>query len=206
MVQSEPWIARDRVMINSLKTIGIEKGKTFNPNEKTKQLLQAALNNARQWLAHGYETNYPPFYTGKHWFLPYDADLSEAMNAAYANPNIYPIDARGILYYCAYSSVKHPGAGQFYLFSSRDNEGHELEGTKTYKLKVPANVPVHQYWSVTAYDFETHALIRDVSIPDRSSLAADLKKNSDGSVDIYFGSKAPEGKESNWVSTKAGGI
>jgi hypothetical protein len=28
-----------------------------------------------------------------------------------------------------------------------------------------------------------------------------VKKNSDGSVDIYFGLKAPEGKESNWIST-----
>ena len=33
----------------------------------------------------------------------------------------------------------------------------------------------------------------------------DLKANADGSVDIYFGPKAPAGKASNWVSTKAGG-
>ena len=35
----------------------------------------------------------------------------------------------------------------------------------------------------------------------RASNAADLEKNSDGSVDIWFGPKAPEGKESNWVPT-----
>ena len=33
----------------------------------------------------------------------------------------------------------------------------------------------------------------------------DLRKNADGSVDIYFGPKAPAGKESNWVPTSAGG-
>jgi len=30
-----------------------------------------------------------------------------------------------------------------------------------------------------------------------------LSKNADGSVDIYFGAKSPEGKESNWVPTSA---
>jgi hypothetical protein len=29
----------------------------------------------------------------------------------------------------------------------------------------------------------------------------DVVKNSDGSVDIYFGPKAPKGKESNWLPT-----
>ena len=28
-------------------------------------------------------------------------------------------------------------------------------------------------------------------------------KNADGSVDIYFGPKAPAGKEANWIPTKA---
>lgn len=205
MVQAEPWIGRDQVMINILKTIGIEKGKAFNPDEKTKQLFQSALIETRSWFANYYETVFEPFYQGKHWFLPYSEDLVEANTTGYNNPNTYPIDTRGVLYYCVYSGVKHPGAGQFYLFNSRDKEGKILDGNKNYKLSVPAKVPVKQYWSVTAYDFETHALIRDVPVPDRSSLASDLKTNADGSVDIYFGPKAPEGKGSNWVSTKAGG-
>ena len=29
--------------------------------------------------------------------------------------------------------------------------------------------------------------------------------NADGSVDVYFGSKAPPGKESNWVPTDPNG-
>ena len=28
-----------------------------------------------------------------------------------------------------------------------------------------------------------------------------MQKNADGSVDIYFGPKAPAGKETNWVPT-----
>jgi hypothetical protein len=39
----------------------------------------------------------------------------------------------------------------------------------------------------------------------RSSQTPGLQKNADGSVDIYFGPKAPSGKESNWVPTSADG-
>jgi hypothetical protein len=76
-----------------------------------------------------------------------------------------------------------------------------LEGGKNYRLRVPPNVPVEQYWSVTAYDRETHALIRGIDRASRSSNAGELQKNTDGSVDIWFGPNASEGKESNWVPT-----
>jgi hypothetical protein len=73
------------------------------------------------------------------------------------------------------------------------------------KVNVPANAPVTQYWSATAYDRDTHALIRNMQWASRSSQNPDLQKNADGSVDVYFGPKAPAGKESNWVPTSAGG-
>lgn len=97
------------------------------------------------------------------------------------------------------------GAGQFYLFVTRDSRGEPMLGANTYRLRVPANPPVHQCWSIVLYDFATHALIRDMRWPSRSSLQTDLEKNADGSVDLHFGPKAPAGKESNWIPTKAGG-
>jgi hypothetical protein len=66
---------------------------------------------------------------------------------------------------------------------------------------VPGNVPVQQYWSVTAYDRQTHALIKNVARASRSSQIPELVKNGDGSVDLYFGPKAPKGKDTNWVPT-----
>jgi len=66
---------------------------------------------------------------------------------------------------------------------------------------VPPNAPVKQYWSATVYDRATHAMIRNMPRASRSSQNPDLKKNADGSVDVYFGSIAPAGKESNWVPT-----
>jgi hypothetical protein len=54
---------------------------------------------------------------------------------------------------------------------------------------------------VTAYDRQTHALIKSMPRASRASNATDLQKNADGSVDVYFGPKAPTGKDSNWVPT-----
>ena len=48
-------------------------------------------------------------------------------------------------------------------------------------LTVPRGVPIEQYWSVTAYDRQTHALIKNVARASRSSQIPELQKNSDGS-------------------------
>ncbi|WP_234843234.1 DUF1214 domain-containing protein [Sinorhizobium meliloti] len=89
--------------------------------------------------------------------------------------------------------------------STKDKNGAPLDGGKAYKLTVPANVPVTQYWSAVVYDRVTHALIRDVASPSKSSQTPGLQVNEDGTVDLYFGPKAPSGKEPNWTPTKAGG-
>jgi hypothetical protein len=87
----------------------------------------------------------------------------------------------------------------------KDKEGNSLDGADTYSLHVPANPPVRLYWSATAYDRATHALIRDMKWSSRSSNTPGLQKNADGSMGVYFGPKAPAGKESNWVPTNTGG-
>ena len=86
-----------------------------------------------------------------------------------------------------------------------DKDGKPLDGGSTYRLHVPANAPVKLYWSATVYDRATHALIREMPWSSRSSNTPGLQKNADGSVDVYFGPKAPAGKESNWVPTNPSG-
>jgi hypothetical protein len=85
----------------------------------------------------------------------------------------------------------------------KDNAGQPLNGKATYHLTVPPNAPVKLYWSATAYDRQTHTLIRDTSRSSRASNSAGVEKNPDGSVDVYFGTEAPPGKESNWVPTNS---
>jgi len=201
IVQDEPWIERDRAMIDQLRTIGIEKGMPFAPNETTQNVLTAAIGEAKELLAQRYDAGFPPFWDKSHWTLPALPEAIEGQGTTYANHDKYAVDARGVGYTYAYIAIKRLGAGQFYLISIRDKDGQPFDGSKTYRLTVPPNVPIQQYWSVTAYDRQTHALIKDMPRASRASNAAELQKNADGSVDIYFGSTAPTGKEANWVPT-----
>ena len=50
-----------------------------------------------------------------------------------------------------------------------DKAGSTFDGSKTYRLNVPTNPPVRQYWSATVYDRRTHALIWEMPHAGRSS-------------------------------------
>jgi len=203
IVQTEPWLTRDKAMIDQLKSIGIEKGKPFNPDAKTQDTLKSAAGEAHTWLADKYENSYlpPAYYEGGHWYVPVSPDVIEGLMTFYANPDKYAVDDRGVAYTIAFFSPKHAGGGSFYLITFKDKDGHNFDGGSTYRLSVPPNAPVSQYWSATVYDRDTHALIRSMQWPSRSSQTPGLQKNADSSVDLYFGPKAPAGKESNLVPT-----
>ena len=96
------------------------------------------------------------------------------MTTNFADPDSYPVDNRAVTYSLAFFSAKHLGAGQFYLMTLKDAKGNKLDGGTTYRLRVPASAPVHQYWSATAYDGKTHALIRNTPRSSRSSTSPDL--------------------------------
>jgi hypothetical protein len=205
VVQMEPWLARDRMMIDMLKSIGIEKGKPFNPNAQTQEILNLAAREARALVEIRYEGMFRPYFDISRWALPAMPDYLKASSNGFSDPNAYPIDSRGLAFTFAFFTPKHLGQGQSYLMTLKDNEGQNLDGGKSYRLAVPANAPVSQYWSATVYDRATHGLIRDMTRSGRGSQSPGLQKNADGSVDIYFGPTAPAGKEANWVPTNPSG-
>ncbi|HEX7931789.1 MAG TPA: DUF1254 domain-containing protein [Paraburkholderia sp.] len=205
IVQTEPWLPRDRIMIDQLKSLGIEKGKPFSPNDTMKKQLDSAAHEAGEWLNAKYEASMSPFFSpASHWTSAVSVEFLKSQENGFSDPNSYPVDERGLIYTFGYVGVKHLGVGQMYLISFKDKDGQAFDGSKTYRLTVPPNVPVQQYWSVTAYDRQTHALIRNMPRASRSSRAPELQKNADGSADIYFGPTAPAGKESNWIPTDPG--
>jgi hypothetical protein len=202
IVQNEPWLTRDKSMIDQLKSLGIERGKPYQPDESTKALLISAAQDAHAWLEAKYDTGLVPFFSPtSRWTYPAPLDLVKAMQNGFTDPDAYPTDSRGLAYSYAFIGIKRLGAGQFYSISIHDKDGNAFDGGQTYQLSVPPNVPVEQYWSVTAYDRETHALIKNMLRASRSSQIPELQKNADGSIDIYFGPTAPSGKDSNWIPT-----
>jgi hypothetical protein len=64
---------------------------------------------------------------------------------------------------------------------------------------------VTQFWSATAYDDDTRQMVvTEQGRPDISSRTEGIRRNRDGSIDVYFGPTAPQGNESNWVQTEPG--
>jgi hypothetical protein len=203
MVQAEPWLERDKAMIDQLKTIGIERGQPFKPDAKTQQILTDAILEAKAVLEESYG-NVPAFYQGAHWFFPATEEFHQNIMSFFHTPDSYPVDDRGCLYTLAFFSAKHVGEAQYYLLADRDKDGQLLDGKASYRVHVPANAPVTQYWSMTVYNRDTHAFIRNARWVGRSSQTPGLQKHPDGSADIFFGPAAP-GLESNWVPTDPNG-
>jgi hypothetical protein len=203
-VQQEPWLTRDKAMIDQLKAIGIEKGKPFAPDAKTGGFLKTGVREAHALLELTYENAFSPYFADRRWVFPADPQYINEAQSGYAAADAYPVDARGVVFSFAFFTPKGP-TGSFYLMDIRDKDGEAFDGGKTYRLTVPANAPVRQYWSATVYDRVTHTLIRDQKTVSRSSQSPGLQKNADGSVHVYFGPKAPAGKEPNWVPTSSSG-
>ena len=129
--------------------------------------------------------------------------MKQADQTAYGEPNSYPVDHRGMAYTYAFIGIKRLGRAQFYLMAIRDKDGQAFDGGKSYRLTVPPNAPVKQYWSATVYDRIRHTVL-DTPRASCASNSTEVRKNADGSVDVYFGPQAPAGKESNWVPTVPG--
>lgn len=88
---------------------------------------------------------------------------------------------------------------------SYDASGKPLEGGKNYRLHLPPDIPASKFWSVIVYDNQTRLMIHtDQSWPSVYSSSKKLLVNQDGSVDVWFGPKAPLGEENNWIKTIPG--
>ncbi|MFB7875546.1 DUF1254 domain-containing protein [Nocardia sp. NPDC056064] len=202
VIQDEPWLPRDRAFAEMLAAIGIEKGKDFDPDPRHTAVLEAAIGEAHEWLRATYQETFEPYFAGSQWFFPATQEFIEGQRDGFdAHPQRYPYTSRGVVYHMAFIGLKHLGVGQFYLVNLRDADGALFDSALTYRLPVPAGVPVSQYWSVTMYDADTHGFIRGNTKYSVSSQTPGLVTNDDGTVDVYFGPRALPGHEANFIET-----
>jgi hypothetical protein len=196
---------KDLAMMGMLQAMGITKGQPYQTNARRDAILDDAAKDAHEYMVvlyHG-EGMIPPYYEGKQWgsILP-PTFGSHKFDFQYSSHLDY--DRRGSLYYAIFSSIKHYGPGSFYLDVARDKDGEWFDGSKNYKVTVPAKVPTKNFWALTAYDIKTAAFIREMPSAGVSSIDKGLETNADGTVDIYIGPKPPKGKEGNWIPTAEG--
>jgi hypothetical protein len=169
ILQEEPWLQRDRVMIDELASLEIEKGKPFQPDANTEKLLTASAQDARGLLSARYDARLTRMNPDSRWFPAAMPEVIRAVQSGYADVNEYPVDKRGVTYRLGFTGIKRISTAQFYLMVNKDKAGQDFDGAKIYRLSVPSNAPVKNYWSVTVYDRETHALVRDITRASRAS-------------------------------------
>jgi hypothetical protein len=203
VINEEPVQSRDLQMLGMLLPLGIEKGKEFKPDPSTRTQLKAAAAEAQAWLIEGIISTSEHYWPDGKWNIP-APPIAVKTEFLWEVPNYFDVDARGITLASFFGPVKTLGAGSFYLNSFFDKSGGRLTGANTYRLRVPANVPASEFWSLTVYDQETAAFFRNSTHITVDSLDKGVRKNADGSVDIYVGPNAPTGMESNWIYTPPG--
>ena len=209
VVQAEPSEGQNPELLGLLASIGIKKGQPFNPDARMKKILTEAADVGAatvRTLAARPRDDMFYFYPGEGvWTTPFPGGSYE-----FLAQGARLLDARSFYHFYATgitpAMTKAPvGKGSQYAVAYIDSQGNPLDGSKTYRVHLPPNVPAQDFWSFTVYDNQTRAMLQtDQQFPGLDNNKKGLQQNADGSYDVYFGPEAPAGKESNWIQTVPG--
>ena len=209
IISAEPIVEKFLPMYGLLSALGIEKGKPFAPDARMKDILERAARAGRdQLLISAFASNRPDriAWPDRQWewvgLVPGSAQFETSAG----------IDLEARDRWFAQAIVTSPamfrrtaGAGSLYWLGVRDKKGAFLDGGKSYVLSVPQPVPGKLFWSVTVYDTQTRSEVQ--TDQDKAALRSmfELKDASTSApTDLYFGPKAPAGKEGRWIKTTPG--
>ena len=208
VVREEPLEAVDPETRGLLASIGIRRDAPFAPDARMRAILAeaAAVGNATA-RAILFRPRDPEFlyYPDGGWEMGYKGDDTE-----FSPGGVLDLDAR-ILYFCITDQnspamwVKMVGKASQYAMSFRDADGRYLDGAGTYRLHLPAPIPVKDFWSITVYDPQTRSMLQtDQRFSTAGSQRPGLVVNPDSSVDVHFGPEPPPEGEANWIQTLPG--
>jgi hypothetical protein len=207
-VQREPATAFSPELVGVFHSIGIRKGEPFEPDARMKKILTeaAAIGNATA-RAITYASRDPEvyFYEDRQWNSPFQRQSYE-----FLVDGVRMLDDRTYFHYMATGitpamTAPPVGSGSVYCMTARDKNGEYLDGGKTYKVELPAPIPAKNFWSFMAYSGQTRSILEtDQKAGGLDSKSPDVVSNADGSVTVWLGPEAPEGKEGNWIQTMPG--
>ena len=203
IVSVEPVKEQDKVMMGMLISLGIQNGKPFSPDETAKKAMRQAAIDVWFYLQSWFD-RLPRdlfYWPDRQYVSLLIHDTNRRFTFVYDN-NIDLITRAAQYSWCTYvPEVLSETPANWYLAAFADSSGKSLEAGKLYKVNVPAEMPVRQFWALTVYDRATYSFIYSDS--NRTTLSAydlgQMKKNADGSVTLYVGPKAPSGLETNWI-------
>jgi hypothetical protein len=198
----------DPETLGLLASIGIEKGRLFEPDARMKKILTeaAAVGNATaRAIAYRGRSKEAYLYPDSAWCTPFVGG-----SHLFEHDGVRLLDARTFFFFYATGITpamagEMVGVGSQYAAAFVDSKGRALDGSKSYRLHLPPNIPAKTFWSIVLYDNETRSMLQtDQQFPSIGNQKAGVVPNPDTSVDVYFGPKAPPGKEGNWVQTWPG--
>jgi len=208
-VDYEPASAIDPELRGVLASIGIIKGQPFNPNTKQQELLKKAVETAPRMILANRQLGRPDgrtrYYSDRQYENVWAGGTAEWLQDGYLD-----VDQRAAYFQFAYSTasamvMRTLGAGSKYPVTARDAKGEFLNGSNTYKLRLPPNPPAALFWAVTAYN------VTDGTMPETPQLLPSINgfskvaTNSDGSVELVFAPEKPASvPDSNWIQTVSG--
>lgn len=226
VVQKEPVGSLDPEIMGSLAAIGIVKGKPFNPDARMKKILTAAAAigtaaaRTLNWKSRPSEGGY--YYADSTWFNPlfiggYDFETPPPQVSADGVITLYPptgarmLNVRTTMFF-GYTFItpamimRLTEIGSQYLVGFVDSQGEYFDGGKTYKVKLPPNIPAEKFWSFTVYDNQTRSMLdtpqRYPRAGSQSHPTPATEANADGSTTVYFAPTKPESvSDGNWIQT-----
>jgi hypothetical protein len=211
VIQREPVDMLDPEIRGLIASIGIVKGKPFAPDERMKKILADAVavgNATARSIVFNSRIEESYYYPDSSWATGFiGGDYRWLVDGGVGGRYL---DARTMFFYAATvntpaMALKMVGVGSQYAITAKDKDGNYLDGSKNYKLNIPANVPAKDFWSVVVYDPQTRSELQTGQpYPSKNNKRDDLDCNADGSVDLYFGPTPPAGKEKNWTQTVSG--
>ena len=212
VLEREPVGLIDPELRGLAASIGLQKGRPFDPDPRMKSILEdsVAIGNATARAIFLRPRDPGSFlYEGQQWYTPFVGnDYRWLIDDGLGGRNL---DARTLFFYCATvntpaMALKMPGVGSQYALVSTDSQGRYLLGDENYTLKIPADVPAKNFWSFVIYDPQTRSELQtDDNYPSINSIRDPLHENPDGSVTLHFGPQPPEGPEAaNWIQTRVG--
>lgn len=226
LVQLEPADSFSPELLGQLAAIGIQKGKPFNPDERMKKILTnaAAMGNAAgrtlNWRSNEYagwayypdsgwsnmlwEGGYtfetpPPNITKDGFFEPVPSTGARTLDSRTAFYYAYTMDSPGMI-------MRLTNVGSQYLMGFVDADKNYFDGSKTYKVTLPPNIPEANFWSFTVYDNQTRSMLQTPQKYPRAGSqtypSPAAEPAADGTSTVWFAPEQPDGvPQGNWIQT-----